>query len=298
MIKPMAMIEQEGIKIESKLLSSEGKVLLVKTSGYVDQGNCHLLQNVISESLNNQQFNLIFDFQELVYMSSAGWGVLIGEIKRFRESGGDIKLANMGAEIYEIYQMLEFYHIISEYPSVEAALKSFDKNADVDISKEVIADLPEPATSPEEGEEQELPLANDKADLQEILNENNFDEEPDRRRVPRDPIIEDELEINIEEILKDQGIRPGGTEPEKSPSYVPFDPTRYDREPNPKLMPIPDKIRAIVSQNPEFSVRKIRKALRDPENGGVKIGYFKLRSLLKSLELDTKQKRFRYFRSA
>lgn len=53
-------------------------------------------------------------------------GVLIGEIKRFRENGGDIKLANMGPEIYEIYQMLEFYHIISEYASVADALKSMN----------------------------------------------------------------------------------------------------------------------------------------------------------------------------
>ena len=28
-------------------------------------------------------------------MSSAGWGIFVGEVKRFREKGGDIKLVNM-----------------------------------------------------------------------------------------------------------------------------------------------------------------------------------------------------------
>ncbi|RMF59382.1 MAG: anti-sigma factor antagonist, partial [Calditrichaeota bacterium] len=120
------MIEQEGIKIESKLVDKKSRITLVTISGYVDQANCHLLQKTIDQCLADECYNLIFDFQHLVYMSSAGWGVLIGEIKRFRENGGDIKLANMGPEIYEIYQMLEFYHIISEYPSVEEALKSFN----------------------------------------------------------------------------------------------------------------------------------------------------------------------------
>ena len=43
---------------------------------------------------------------------------------------------------------------------------------------------------------------------------------------------------------------------------------------------------------------KIKKTLRQPEYGVLKIGYWKLRSLLKSLELDTKEKRYRFYRSA
>ena len=143
------MIEQEGIKIETKLVESHPGVVMVETSGYVDQANCHLLQKTIDDSLAGDTYKLIFDFKNLVYMSSAGWGVLIGEIKRFRESGGDIKLANMGPEIYEIYQMLEFYHIISEYPSVEEALKSFGDSLETQRMEEALPLPPKSEPKPE-----------------------------------------------------------------------------------------------------------------------------------------------------
>jgi len=122
------MIEQEGIKINTKLIDKSSYIYLINLGGYVDQTNVHILQNAIDEKLNKEQYKLIFDLKDLKYMSSAGWGVLIGEIKRFRESGGDIKLINMGPEVYEIYQMLEFYHIISEYSSLNDATESFTIN--------------------------------------------------------------------------------------------------------------------------------------------------------------------------
>ncbi len=102
------MIEQEGIKIQTKFLDEDGEIMLIQLGGYIDQANVHLLQSTINDCIQSKSYKLIFNLENLVYMSSAGWGVLIGEIKRFREQGGDIKLVNMGPSVYEIYRMLEF----------------------------------------------------------------------------------------------------------------------------------------------------------------------------------------------
>ena len=120
------MIKSEGVEIKVNKVGKDDPILVIQLGGYVDQANCHLLQVVIDRCLSEQYYMIIFDVHQLVYMSSAGWGVMIGEIKRFREKGGDIKLANMDPAIYEIYQMLEFYHMISEYASVESALQAFE----------------------------------------------------------------------------------------------------------------------------------------------------------------------------
>ena len=293
------MIEQEGIKVNTKLLDKETRIMLINISGYVDQANCHILQKTIDQCLKDECYNLIFDFQNLVYMSSAGWGVLIGEIKRFRENGGDIKLANMGPEIYEIYQMLEFYHIISEYPSVEDALKSYDIGADIDQIEKVsyVSQNDNPIiedNEPTEKEEPTIPLEkNETEPIPETLKPN---EEPAAEEVPKQ-VVEDEIDVNIDDILASEGIE-RTREFESDPNYVAFDPERYNRKIDPKIMPIPDKIRFIVARHPEFSTWKIKKTLRQPDYGNVKIGFFKLRSLLKELELDTKEKRYRFYRSA
>ena len=286
------MIDQEGIKIETKFLDDDGQIALVELSGYVDQANVHLLQKTIDNSLESGTFKLIFDLKDLVYMSSAGWGVLIGEIKRFRENGGDIKLVNMSPEIYEVYQMLEFYHILSEYPSVEEALASFTHGqeatnvkppvAQVDESHQIQEDLPEP--------QQEVETST--TEINDILeqiggsNNNNQHEEPE--------IIEEDIDIELEDVVeKDLNI--GGDTRDKV--HVEFNPVTVERPPDFKILPLPEKVRAIVAQFPHFGPWKIRKMLRHPEFGNVKIGYFKLRRLLKQLELDTKEKRYRYYRS-
>ncbi|HQU73750.1 MAG TPA: STAS domain-containing protein [Calditrichia bacterium] len=323
------MIEQEGIKIETHVIEQKANTLMVGISGYVDQANCHLLQKTINTCLDDEYFNLVFNFQGLVYMSSAGWGVLIGEIKRFRESGGDIKLANMGPEIYEIYQMLEFYHIISEYPSVEEALKSFGvddpavasspkaepepapeksesdkknaKNKNVKAKSGKKAGEPEAEDKSPEPEEPEQPEAEEAETPAEEEPEEKAPEKPSvqvpRPEVNGEPVIEEALDINLDEILADEGISTSGLQADRS-DYVEFDVDRYSREVNIKVMPIPDKIRAIIGNNPELSVWKIREVLRSDEYGNVKIGYFKLRSLLRSMELDSKEKRYRFYRSA
>jgi len=100
-------------------------VVRVELGGYIDQSNSDKVQKVFDNLVMSSHFNVIFDFAPLIYMSSAGWGVFVGEVKRFRENGGDIKLVNMNAEIYEIFQMLEFYHIMEDYNSMEEALSAF-----------------------------------------------------------------------------------------------------------------------------------------------------------------------------
>ncbi len=429
------MIDQEGIKIVSKVIDDTNRIKLIEVGGFVDQANCHLLQNTIDQCLNEQHYNLVFDLQNLAYMSSAGWGVLIGEIRRFRESNGDIKLINMGPEIYEVYQMLEFYHIISEYGSIEEALKSLDMGAAVEkfdvrktrkqteeepaapaaeveseaasvppivdeppetdpptkeailvkgasdkdalpqeepqvektlqaeesnaealedhplveeeteLSKEQIEPDPAVETSPDIANEspmeepQEVDFlentdVSNPAEMSEIFSEtkqkeenvekddtedfpeedtgtfveespvDNFSENREAEAYAEDGlvqnsdiILEEEIDVNIDGILANEGISKSIQSIDPS-GYIQFDPGKYNRNINIKVMPIPDKIRDIVGKYPELSPRQIQKMLTHPDYGSVKIGFFKLRSLLKALDLDTKEKRYRFYRSA
>lgn len=300
-MKSSQMIEQEGIKIEIRDVDSIPPIRVLNVSGYVDQANCHLLQQTIDKCLKEEFYCLAFNLQNLVYMSSAGWGVLIGEIKRFRESGGDIKLANMGPEIYEIYQMLEFYHIISEYPSVEGAMESFKSmksSGSERTAKPKREELPPLPPEPPSETVQEIDLSIDDADFTELLGAPPASGGESLQPEREDVVLEQDVDINLDSLLSDN---PGTSErvPANDSSYVEFNPRRSSaRKSNLAMMPLPDKVRDIVSHSPHLSPRQIRKTLRLPDYGEVKIGYFKMRSLLKSLDLDSKEKRFRYYRSA
>ena len=224
-------------------------------------------------------FKVIVDFGKLYYMSSAGWGVFIGEIKRFRDNGGDIKLANMNSDIYDVFQMLEFYHILEDYVSVQEAANSFNL------------------------EKEELNLVDNKSDLSikeelseshKVVDEIEFDENRKSKK-PDIPVIINQKKKHTEII----DFVPGNTHNINADDNKADDFTTFNIEENVKLseLPIYEKVKRIIAQNPLIGVWGIRKVLRHEHFGFTAISVFKLAKLLRELDLNTKEKRYRYYRS-
>jgi anti-sigma B factor antagonist len=284
------MNEKDGVQIKTEFLDKEGQIMLLKLSGFIDQSNSNLLEKTVLNGLESGCYKLIFDFGNLTYMSSAGWGVLVGEIKRFRQYGGDIKLVNLNSDLYEVYQMLEFYHIIDEYPSIEDALDSFTIDQDFNLL----------VNPPDEKQIQQNTNKNNK---EEFVDENNLDSSSNNEHTTKEKsnnsgIIEKEIEIEFgDNSEKDIENYSTNNISNSNKGYVAFKPLSFERQVDVKILPLAEKVRRIVSQFPQLGPFKIKKILQHPDFGNVKVGYFKLKSLLKDLDLDTKEKRFRFYRS-
>lgn len=64
-----------------------------------------------------------------------------------------------------------------------------------------------------------------------------------------------------------------------------------------KNLPLMEKIKRVVIEIPVSSIWAVQKKLNTEKYGWVRIGWFRLRSALKLLNLETKEKRYRYYRS-
>jgi len=62
-------------------------------------------------------------------------------------------------------------------------------------------------------------------------------------------------------------------------------------------LPLNEKIKRIILENPKYNISKICKRISSEEYGKEKISWFRMRSLLKKMSLETKEKRFRFYRS-
>ncbi len=268
-------MEKDGIKINSRFLDDEGKYLLIELGGYVDQANCHHLQHEINEALKADIVNIIFDLKDLTYMSSAGWGILVGEIKRFREKGGDIKLANMPLNIYEVYQMLEFYHILQDYPTVQDAYNSF-------TGKKYAARKTESATLNNQEKPVETALKVESEDAQ--INEDKHEEE-----------LVDKFSLELEDILQETTEVTAGKE--QSLKRVEFIPISIEETADTANLPLAEKVKRVIAKRPFANIFQIRRILRHEEFGNTKISILRLWFLLKELDLDTREKRYRFYRS-
>ena len=113
----------EGIEISQTKVGARRDVAMLSVKGYVDTMTCSILLSKIAENVNAGTLHIIVDMAQVNYVSSAGWGVFVGEIKGIRERGGDLKLVQMTPEVYDVFEMLEFNRILSYYDALEEAMK-------------------------------------------------------------------------------------------------------------------------------------------------------------------------------
>ncbi len=106
----------------------------IRVDGVIDTLTASELEEVIESLLKRDRFKVIVDLAGVDYISSAGWGIFISHIKDMHENGGDLKLANMIANVSEIYELLEFDNVLQAYASLEDAREGF---GDTDFSDKV-----------------------------------------------------------------------------------------------------------------------------------------------------------------
>lgn len=236
----------QGIDIKIDHVGALKDIALFRVNGYVDTTTSPELQKFLTQSIDSGLVQYVIDMSAVHYVSSAGWGVFVGEIRNLRESGGDLKIVQMTPEVIEVFEMLEFNRILSHYDSLEEAIDDFDYGRGIDFHQ-LAAAL---AAAPEDHS-----------------------------------LVRERASIAGEDQIIEQATAP------------------MTRRHSPKArlddadLPLNEKIKRVVIDNPHMGAWGIRKALYSPRFGYAKIGYFKLRTILGKLDLETKEKRYRYFRS-
>jgi anti-sigma B factor antagonist len=119
----------EGIQVSVEKTGYQGDISVIKVGGYIDTTTSSELERSLDALLKSGVFRIIIDLGNVDYISSAGWGIFISEIKGIRERGGDLKLAKMIPDVYEVFELLEFHYILKAYDTIEEAIKEFDKEA-------------------------------------------------------------------------------------------------------------------------------------------------------------------------
>jgi anti-sigma B factor antagonist len=112
-----------------KLLIDEEKVegiVVLKLQGLVDSGTSQLMEGRLNDVISGGNVKIVVDLDLVDYISSAGWGIFVGEIKGVREGNGDIKLASMRPDVREVFDLLEFNTLLTPYDSRGDALAAFE----------------------------------------------------------------------------------------------------------------------------------------------------------------------------
>lgn len=238
----------QGIELALNRIGTRGDIALIKIKGYIDTTTSIEVSTKLSEIINGGTYQLIVDMGGVNYVSSAGWGLFVGEIRDIRENGGDLKIVQMTPDVYEVFEMLEFNRILDYYETIEEAANDFDISIGLDITKSML--------------QHQIEVTPDSVAVSI----------PSPKTVAKASTQKSERKIK---------------------SKFSFSKPKV----NEAKLPLVEKIKLLVIENPNDSARQIKNKLNTQRFGFEAVGYFKIRDILKKYNLETKEKRYRFYRS-
>jgi len=244
----------EGIQIKAERVGALKDVALFKVNGYVDTATSPELQKMLTQNIEAGITQYIVDLGAVHYVSSAGWGVFVGEIRTLREGGGDLKLIQMTPEVVEVFEMLEFNRILACYDSLEEAIDDFDFCRGIHFQTTNLF----AASSGGNG-----------------------------------GTISPEVQTAATQTPVPVLVTPRPRESASAQSTM----LNRQRHLNDAELPLTEKVKKLVIENPMAGIWTIKRSLYSPRFGYTRIGFLRLRSIMKKLGLETRVKRYRYFRS-
>jgi anti-sigma B factor antagonist len=108
------------MEIEQK---EENGVVFLAFKGRLDGSSAPEAEQIIDTILKDQKNRLLFDFEFLEYLSSAGLRVVLGAAKEMKRRDGKFVLCALNAYVKEVFDVSGFGAIIPIAESVEAGLK-------------------------------------------------------------------------------------------------------------------------------------------------------------------------------
>ena len=114
----------KGIEV---VTSEKDGVVIVTVKGYIDTTTALEAEKALDGAINSKKFRVVVDLSEVDYISSAGWGIFVGMKKILKKNKGDIKLAGMKQEVMEVYEVLDFTHVMEYFRDTQGAIASFGK---------------------------------------------------------------------------------------------------------------------------------------------------------------------------
>jgi anti-sigma B factor antagonist len=111
------------MKISERVVNG---VVVLELSGKIMGGpDATLLNDKLHVLIENGQTKVIADLEKVNWMNSSGLGILIGALTTMRNSGGDLKLANITDRIQSLLMITKLLTVFESFDTIEKAVASF-----------------------------------------------------------------------------------------------------------------------------------------------------------------------------
>ena len=103
----------------------EGAVNTFRLQGRLDSNTSQSFEKRLMDAISDGAKNVIIDFKELDYISSAGLRVILKATKTIKRQDGKIMLCSMQDYVKEVFEIAGFDSFLPIVPTMDDALKAF-----------------------------------------------------------------------------------------------------------------------------------------------------------------------------
>jgi anti-sigma B factor antagonist len=121
-------IKKETTMSDFKIHRRDGdEVSVIELKGYLDAHTAPDLESAFQKLITEKKYKIVVNCRDLSYISSAGLGVFMAYVEDIRNNKGDIKLTNMSAKVFNVFDLLGFPILYEIYKDEKEAINRFQE---------------------------------------------------------------------------------------------------------------------------------------------------------------------------
>lgn len=114
----------------SVVTNKDVRIVEFTNNKILDEANIAAIQETLNALVDEEDSpKLLLDFNSVDHLSSAALGMLINANNRIRQKNGQLRLANIRPQIYEVFVITKLNRLFKIFPSRDEAIKSFTGGA-------------------------------------------------------------------------------------------------------------------------------------------------------------------------
>lgn len=122
--------KDDSLKIRLQKIDQVEGCLVLYLTGYIDTYNSNYFQKRVSKAIEAGFIRIIFNCQQLNYVSSTGIGSFTAFLKAVKPRGGDLVLLEIQPKVYEVFQLLGFSQFFNIKENLDEAVAFFGQKTE------------------------------------------------------------------------------------------------------------------------------------------------------------------------
>ena len=106
----------------------EGEIVTITIRGRLDAATAPVADNEIKKIMDNDCFRILFNLNDLEYLSSGGLRVILGVAKELKRKEGKLVLCSLNPFVKEIFVVSGFESLIPIEDTFESGIRQLNAN--------------------------------------------------------------------------------------------------------------------------------------------------------------------------